>query len=153
WEVLTGAMQDGEKSFPWRYTTKKPGKDWQKKEFDDKNWDVGKAPFGSKTGWDDKIRTPWKTKDIWLRQEFEYNEQPFEKVVIVMHYDNRTTIFLNGEQVLVKKGWNDQYDGFDVTDAIKGLLKKGKNLLAVHVHQDTGGQYIDLAILLEKPGK
>jgi len=65
-----------------------------------------------------------------------------------MHYDNEATIFLNGSQILNKKGWNDGYDSFEVTEDVKKAVIKGKNILAVRIHQDKGGQYLDLALLI-----
>ncbi|MCX6376826.1 MAG: hypothetical protein NTU88_12475 [Armatimonadetes bacterium] len=45
-------------------------------------------------------------------------------------------------------GWNDRYNGFIVTKSVRAALNPGRNVIAVHTHQDTGGQFIDLAVLL-----
>ena len=38
---------------------------------------------------------------------------------------------------------------FMLTDELGKALKKGTNTLAVHTHQTSGGQFIDLALLVE----
>jgi beta-galactosidase len=69
----------------------------------------------------------------------------------MLHYDNATTVYLNGRELLALTGWNDAYVPFEVTEEIHPLLKAGENLIAVHVHQDAGGQFIDLGLLLAQP--
>ena len=69
--------------------------------------------------------------------------------MLVTHYDNGTEVYVNGKLVWKGERWNDQYAGFDVTKALKTALKQGKNTIAVHCHQDEGGQFIDAALLVE----
>jgi hypothetical protein len=150
WKLLIGSWHDKESAGEWRYTTDSLSltENWNTAEFDDSGWNKGYAPFGNKKGWNDKIKTPWTTSDLWTRHEFLYDGARVDKAQVIMHYDNEATIFLNGSQILNKKGWNDRYDSFEVTEEVKKALVKGKNILAVHIHQDEGGQYLDLALLV-----
>jgi len=45
--------------------------------------------------------------------------------------------------------WNYGYEAMEVSAALRKALRKGENIIAVHVHQDQGGQYIDLALLTD----
>ena len=42
------------------------------------------------------------------------------------------------------------YDVIEMLPAAKSALKPGKNTLAVHCHQTTGGQYIDVGLAVIK---
>ena len=148
WRVLVGGVPDQGIAKNWLYTFDEPAGDWNKPEFDDSAWKSGLGGFGSKGGWEWAVRTPWTTSDIWMRQTFEYDGKPFDSAMLVAHYDNKTEVYINGKRVWHGTGWNDRYSGFDVTKTIKGVLKPGTNTIAVHTHQDTGGQFIDLALLL-----
>ncbi|MBN1458502.1 MAG: beta galactosidase jelly roll domain-containing protein [Armatimonadetes bacterium] len=148
WRVVLGASPDGDLAKEWRYTFDEPTGDWNKAEFDDSAWKTGPGGFGSKGGWEWAIRTPWETPDIWLRQDFEYDGKPFDSAMLVAHYDNKTEVYINGKRVWHGTGWNDRYSGFNVMKAIKDVLRPGTNTVAVHTHQDGGGQFIDLALLL-----
>lgn len=149
WSTLIKTAHDKGPDTEWRYVTDDPGAGWEKAGFDDSSWSTGQPGFGARGR--DLSSTPWNTPDIWLRKEFELTEEQagdFTRAVIVVFFDNATELFVNGESVWKRGGWNNTYEIFDVTDALKGNLKAGKNTLAVHTHQDEGGQYIDLGLLL-----
>ena len=150
WRVLVGAMQDGERAKPWRYTTEEPAEGWESVGFDAEDWAAARAPFGRKGGWGDKIRTGWKTKNLWLRQEFECDDAEIGVGALVAHHDDDIEVYLNGAKIWSRPRWNNRYEGFDVTEALQGALKEGTNVVAVHVHQDHGGQYFDMALLAGK---
>lgn len=153
WNILVRAAVDPGTPTTWRYTTTAPPERWKDADLDDAVWSIGQAGFGQKAGWESRIRTPWTTPDIWLRTSFEYDGAPFDAAWLIMHYDNATEVYLNGRPLVELTGWNDAYAPFDITAKLKHAdspLCKGRNVLAVHVHQDTGGQFIDLALLLSR---
>ncbi|MCG3125187.1 MAG: Beta-galactosidase [Phycisphaerae bacterium] len=151
WSVLLSSAADAVPA-EWRYTESAPPQDWQQPAFDDAGWKSGRAGFGHKEGWESRTSTPWTSPDIWLRTSFEFDGAAAEKILLVLHYDNATSVFLNGKPLVALEGWNDSYAATDVTAAAKPLLTKGRNTLAVHVHQDTGGQFFDAAILVSRGG-
>jgi hypothetical protein len=151
WKVLVGALQDGALSTPYKYVTEKPADDWAKEVFDDNAWKTGLAPFGKEQN--RTIKTEWTTPDIYLRKTFEYNGSDLKQGAIVMCHDEDTEVHVNGQKILDVKGFISSYMLHTVTDQLKKALKKGTNTIAVHTHQTQGGQYIDLAILIEEVPK
>jgi hypothetical protein len=148
WVALVPSAIDAEGPASWKYTTADPGPGWTVADFGDAAWPEGAAGFGRKDGWEERIGTPWTTADLWLRGNFRWDGEPFDAAFLVAHYDNATTVHLNGEEVLALEGWNDRYDAFELGEAFRRALRPGENLLAVRVHQDTGGQFFDAALLL-----
>jgi len=148
WQLLLGAVPDGESCREWRYTTETPAETWLDCGFDDAGWAVGRAGFGQKGGWEKRIGTKWDTKDIWLRQTFTYAGGTFEHALLVTHYDNAAEVYVNGREVWRGDGWNNEYQGFEVSATLREALRAGDNTVAVHCHQDDGGQFIDLALLV-----
>ncbi len=153
WRVLVGAVPDGALARKWRYTFEEPAANWMEPGFEDGAWKAGLAGFGKKEGWEKSIRTPWTGKDVWLRQEFTCDDTSFEQAMLVAHYDNGTEVYVNGKPIWKGKQWNDRYAGFNVTAALKEAIRPGKNTIAIHCHQDEGGQFIDLALLVAGQGK
>jgi hypothetical protein len=147
WKVLVGALQDGALSTPYKYVTEKPADDWAKEGFDDNAWKTGLAPFGKEQN--RTIKTEWATPDIYLRKTFEYDGSDFTQGAIVMCHDEDTEVLVNGQQILGVNGFISSYTLHNVTGQLKKALKKGANTIAVHTNQTQGGQYIDLAILVE----
>jgi len=148
WKVLVGAEPDGPPARAWRYVTKAPNKGWRELDFDDSSWKTGRAGFGQKGGWENRIHTRWDSKNIWLRQACTFDGEAFGKAMLVIHHDNATQVHVNGNQVWKGSRWNNAYQGFDITEPLRAALRPGANVIAIHCHQDDGGQYIDAAILV-----
>jgi hypothetical protein len=147
WKVLVGALQDGDLSTPYRYVDGKPDDGWMKEGFDDASWKSGLAPFGSDGPW--TIRTKWTTGDIFFRKTFEYDGGDIKKAAIVILYDEDTEVFVNGQKIFGGERFITSYQLYWVTEPLKKALKKGTNTIAVHTRQTAGGQYVDLALLVE----
>ncbi len=145
WDVLVGSARDAQAQ-PWEYTTTNPGAGW---ETGTGGWKTGLGGFG--TGISD-AKTRWDTKDLWIRQSFDYDGEAFDKATLVIFYDNAAEVYVNGKPIWKARPetWNNGYEGMDVTAALKAALKKGRNTVAAHVHQDEGGQYLDFALLTSK---
>lgn len=145
WQVLVGAAADGARCKPYRYTTNSPGANWAAEGFDDKAWSTAWPAFGTLN----HPRTEWKTSDIWLRQGFEWKGSAIKEAALVIFHDEDTEVFVNGQQIWNGAGFLKSYEMKNVSEALRKALKSGANTLAVHTRQTGGGQFIDLALLVE----
>jgi hypothetical protein len=145
WQVLVGAVQDGELARPYRHTTNAPAADWMGAGFNDRAWEWARAPFGTIHD----VRTPWTTSDLWLRRTFEWKGGNVTDAALAIFHDEDTEVYVNGEKIWNRSGFTTAYELFGVAAALKQALKPGRNTLAVHTHQTDGGQFIDLALLVE----
>ena len=143
-------LPTGEKEpVTWRYTTEKPGNGWGKVDFDDATWKEGPAGFGRDGTPGAIVGTAWHTPEIWLRTSFEYADEPFQQAAVRIHHDEDAIVYLNGEKILDTTWYITGYEPHDATAALKRALKKGRNVLAVTCRQTSGGQYIDVGIVLD----
>jgi hypothetical protein len=157
WHVVVPAqVDDAKRSWNFVALDKPLGDDaWRRWNLDAKGAlggfaiATGLPGFGAKGGFEELTGTPWKTSELYLMRQFDFDGAPFQSAALVMHYDNAAQICVNGELLLERGGWNDGYEPFDVTARAKALLKKGANTITVHVHQDSGGQFFDAALLVE----
>jgi hypothetical protein len=135
----------------WRYTTEKPAaNDWSKPEFDDSSWKEGKSGFGTEGTPGAIIGTEWNSADIWIRRTFTLEDRPLKMPQLSVHHDEDIEVYLNGVLALRRPAFITAYDTFDIRPEALKTLKPGKNALAVHCHQTTGGQYVDVGIVDEK---
>lgn len=141
--VLLGSAVDSEAA-TWSYSFAEPSGPWQTASA---SWPASRGAFGAKEGFERLIAVPWTTPDLWLRGSFEWDGGSAEGLVLAMHHDNQVTVWLNGVQVFQRGGWTDGYGSFALGPEFANALKPGRNELAVHVHQDKGGQFFDMAIL------
>jgi hypothetical protein len=140
----------------WRFTTEKPSHDWYKSDFDAANWKGGRAGFGSKGTPGAIIGTEWRTADLWLRRDFDLPESKFEDLQFQVYHDEDVEIYVNGLLAASARGYVTDYELMPIGSAAKNSLKPGKNVLAVHCHQTTGGQYIDVGlaeVIEQEPAK
>ncbi|NCO43401.1 MAG: hypothetical protein COZ06_28880 [Armatimonadetes bacterium CG_4_10_14_3_um_filter_66_18] len=113
----------------WRYTTQDPGRGWEAVRFDSRRWAAGQAAFGTAGTPGIVIGTGWRTLDLWLRREFALADDVTDhQLAFFVCHDEDVEIFANGIPAA-------------------RALKPGRNVLAVHCRQTTGGQGIDVALL------
>lgn len=137
----------------WRYTTDRPSSDWTKANFDASGWKDGEGGFGTEGTPGAHIGTVWKTSDIWIRREFDLTGAQIKKLALWLHHDDAVNVFVNGVLVFSRLGWTTQYEAFELSATATKAFKPGTNLVAVHCHQDRGGQYIDLGFATITPTK
>lgn len=129
------------------YTMQTPAEGWQHKDFNASGWQHGKAAFGTDNN--DYIGTPWTDNDthIYVRRTVDLTAADLEKdIYLVFSHDDAIEIYLNGTQVAT--GIMDWVEGVTVklTDEQKRLLKPGKNVMAAHCYNKTGGALVDFGL-------
>jgi hypothetical protein len=145
--IVPTSRKDGQK---WRYLmeSKAAPDGWEKPGFDDAKWQQGEGGFGTKGTPGAVVRTTWAGPDIWMRREITLPEK-WGKLMLLMHHDEDAEVYVNGVLAAKVSGYITDYDEFPISAEARKALKPGKNLLAVHCHQTTGGQYIDVGIAEE----
>ena len=137
----------------WQYTTDRPSAGWSAVNFDASSWKSGPAGFGAGDPPQARIRTRWNTSDIWLRREITLPDPIPPTIAISAYHDEDIEVYINGVLAADAGGFVTRHTLVPLTDQGKAALKPGKNLIAVHCHQTTGGQYLDLNLVKVLPGK
>lgn len=137
----------------WQYTIEKPGDNWSKVDFDVSSWKTGPAGFGTRGTPGAVIRTEWKTSDIWIRREIDLPAGDYGSALLIMHHDEDAEVYINGIRAARAGGFISDYEEVDISQEAKVSIKPGKNVIAVHCHQTTGGQYIDVGLSVVGPSK
>ena len=134
-----------EEPHTWSYVTAKPADDWTQAGFDASAWKTGAAPFGHGA---DNVRTDWTDTpgDIWLRRTVTLPADIPAKLVVLARHDEDVEVTINGVLAASEAGYNGDYVRLPMCDAARAALHPGPNLIAVHCHQTTGGQVIDIGI-------
>jgi hypothetical protein len=131
----------------WHYTTAKPGDGWSESGYADGSWMTGPGGFGTRGTPGAVIGTTWNTANIWLRREVEIPAEKCKDLELWIHHDEDAEIYFNGILAAKTAGFTTSYDALPLTATAKAALKPGKNLIAVHCHQTTGGQYVDFGLV------
>ncbi len=142
--VEPGSKSDG---VIWRYTTDKPANGWMGVGLNDRSWKQGAGGFGTEGTPGAVVRTRWNTPEIYIRREMTVPAHAeMELLHLYVHHDEDATIYLNGVLAAQTSGFSADYEVIEILPDAKAALKPGKNLLAVHCRQTTGGQYIDVGL-------
>ena len=132
----------------WKYVTAKPANGWEGREYDDASWKEGPGGFGEPSTPGSKVRTEWKTPDIWLRRTVNLPKIDPRGLALAIHHDEDAEAYLNGKLIAAVKGYTTDYNVVPLDEkTLAAALKEGDNILAVHCHQTGGGQYIDVGLV------
>ncbi len=131
-----------EASYKVKYTEEQPKENWIKNDFSDASWKTGAAPIGDKGS---SAKTKWDSHDVWVRRTFNITDVNDKQLFIKIQHDDNCEAYLNGEKI---------YDLQSVLGKLKyvpveGKLKKGTNVLAVHVTNTGGGAWLDAGLANE----
>jgi beta-xylosidase len=131
----------------WRFTIQQPAAGWAEAGFNDQAWREGKAGFGLADTPNAIIGTEWSTSDIWLRREFSLPDKQPESLALRLHHDEDVEVYFNGKLAVTLAGFTTDYENFPLGPEALTALKPGRNLMAIHCRQTTGGQYIDAGLV------
>ncbi len=140
---------------PWRYLTEGPPEGWAGPAFDDASWAVGPGGFGRPDSPGAVVRTPWDTRELWLRRAFDYTPDPSgapAQLVLRVHHDEDVQVYLNGTPVIALPYSTQHYVDVPLGPEAAGELRQGENVLALHCHQLGYGQYCDAGLTALEPG-
>ena len=130
----------------WKFSLKQPGEGWEKPDFDATSWKEGAGGFGEQGTPGARVGTVWSTKNIWLRRTVELEKVP-EKPALYVHHDEGAEVYINGKQVATFEGFVSEYEVVPLDEAARAAIQAGRNLMAVHCSQTTGGQFIDVHLI------
>jgi len=135
----------------WKYLTMEsfsPPARWQEAGFDDSSWKPTTAPLlkpgRNETGPDRQ----WDKQFLLMRRTFDVKNAAFDALRIKGKIHDPVDIYLNGRhvaRVLHQRRKSPGYIDFDISSAGLGVLKKGRNVLAVKAARDGG--CIDIGLL------
>jgi hypothetical protein len=146
---ITVVVPTSEKSpETWQYTTRKPGADWTKPDFNAHSWREGPGSFGTKGTPGAVVHTRWNSDDIWLRRTVTLPDTKYPNLHFFVHHDEDVEIYVNGILAASEQGYVSTYVPLDISPAALALMQPGATItLAVHCHQTQGGQNIDVGII------
>ena len=134
---------------PWTglYTRQTPNAGWQAPDFDAQGWKKGQAAWGSDGL--SFVRTHWRDKnsDLYVRRTFSLTSADLSSDLWLMYsHDDVFEIYINGTKVAdTGETWREGVK-LHLTPELKRLLKEGKNVIAAHCHNTTGGAYTDFGL-------
>ena len=139
-----------EKAWTGRYVTSAPSGAWASTDYDDSSWKSGDAPWG---GGDDNynktVKTQWSggNVDIWVRREVTLDAVEENTLYYVMYkHDDVFELYVNGTRVVsTGETWDVSGTSLRID---RSLLRQGKNVIACHCHNTSGGAYVDMGLYL-----
>ncbi|HTE23940.1 family 43 glycosylhydrolase [Flavitalea sp.] len=116
------------------YTTSKPtDSNWNNLPLSKGEWKQGRPGFaaeftkGSTTR--DK-KTEWKTQEIWLRRDFNYDKIKHGNLALRLNHSGPSQVWLNGRLIYDSTG--SRYLSLNLEPQALALLRDGKNSIAVY---------------------
>ncbi len=129
---------------PVAFTEQQPDSNWIATNYNDTKWKKALPPFG-----DGFARTSWKSHDLWTRNTFTYQLGTLDKLYLKIQHDDNAEVYLNGSMIYSLKGWLNNTKYILLDDSVKQKLIAGKNVLAIHVANTAGGQWLDAGLSMQ----
>jgi len=134
---------------PWKgsISRQNPGAGWEMPDYYDSKWTVAEGAFGSPDL--SFVRTHWskENSDLYVRRVVNLTPADLEgDLFLVYSHDDVFSLYLNGTKVAdTGETWREGVK-LELTPELKKLLHPGKNVIASHCHNTTGGAYTDFGL-------
>lgn len=139
WKYFTSATED--------LSTSISG-DWATANFDNSSWKSANAPLGNRLVAQTTDWTADGKNYLWARKTFNVDDPAKLGQSLVLKldtfYDDTCYIYLNGVRLHADERWTDDYVTLEFSIA-DGVIKKGKNVIAISLHQHDGGYEFDMS--------
>lgn len=130
------------KTGQWKFTETRPAGHWEQPGYDDRSWKTARGAFSD----EGSAPNPWKSPDLWTRRTFTLLHTDFHHLSLNLHHDDNVEVYLNGVLAYQAKGWNDAPARVPILPEALRALKKGVNVMAIHVANTAGGAYLDAGL-------
>ncbi|TWT79783.1 hypothetical protein CA13_11900 [Planctomycetes bacterium CA13] len=130
----------------YHYVTSQPTGDWYASDYSVAQWKEANGGLGTET----LSKTRWATPEIWVRRTVEISGDVPSKIGLRIWHDEDADVFINGKAAISLGGYTTGYEVYEVPAS---LLHSGTNVVAVHVRQTSGGQFIDFGFDSYAPAK
>lgn len=132
-----------------KFVNNQPAKGWETPGFNDASWKSGKAGFGTPNTFE--TNTPWETKEIWVRREFNLTGlNPESKLYLNYSHDDDFELYINGTPVV---NTGNRAKNNVTVELERDVLKDGKNIIAAHCLDRGGLAYVDFGIFKDSDQK
>lgn len=136
----------GKVPYEARYTTDRPVNEaWMTIDYDDSQWQVGEATFGSRN----IDRTKWTSSDIYVRRVIDLDRIPDGRLLVSAIYNDNYELFINGVRVAGMSGVSPAYEITATSRKATDVLRPGRNVIAFHSQNFSGPGFVDLGLLEE----
>jgi len=145
-KIKSTSIVIGEKAI-WKYTVSVPAENWNTVLFNDSVWLNGAGGFGVSGSERSVSKSPWETKELWMRHTFNLDEK-LQNPYLRISYKSKFAVFINGEKIEECQGQSNGYYYFAFDGKEKESLKPGTNIIAVKVDRsESNCQYIDVQLV------
>lgn len=124
------------------YTESSPANEWNNATFNETDWKKGTLPFSSNNG---NGKTVWESRDLWMRRSFKLPTLP-QGAMLQLRHDDNVQVYLNGEKFYEAGCCASKPVYLPINS---NLLRKGENVLAIHVDNTGGPGFLDADIVTE----
>jgi hypothetical protein len=131
----------------WEYRTTAPAAGWRTRADGTAGWREGAGGFGTEGTPGARVRTTWDTPEIWIRRTFRWDGADRWRLWLRIHHDEDADVWINGERAAALTGYTTGYVVVPMAPAARAALRDGENVLAIHVRQTRGGQYVDAGLV------
>ena len=139
-----------EETYSVSYSESEPDEAWINPDYDASAWKTGEAPFSEN---ESMAKTIWNTADLYYRRTFDLETTDLESLFLKLNHDDNVKVWLNGIQIADINGWQNSYKYLPVSQEAMQALKTEGNVLAIHIRNTAGGQFLDAGLVTEAKSK